>query len=470
MLVKNQKVNVKWNNANRKHYESFGYVFTKNGEEFEVDVTHLTKSSKVFVKFICDWCNSVFERDYHIGLKSENDFCNHQCYGEFSKFFVELDKPIKICESCGKEYKVEKYRYNKSRYCSDDCRHKGHSLEMQGENHHKFKPRKTVKCNWCNQEFEREVWRVNQNTYNFCNVDCRQQWHKNIYLMQEDVIERNKKLLLSNITDGKISTTKSKPQILLNELLISKKIKFTNEKLLGEFSFDVFLDDFDLLIEVNGGFWHCDNRIYNEINYESQVTRIMMDKKKKTFIKNKYNKNILYLWEYDVENAINTCDRLIDLYIKNNGVIKDYHSFNYEITESDDLCLNDNLIVPYMDWDFDKLKTKIDLTVKEKLRIYNPEKHVIFNCDNCGKETDQILSQYMQSTMHYCSANCRTSAKLIGENPKSFHNYNCDNCDLEMNVPNHIYQNFKKGKRKSLCCSRECSYEYRKKKTKGEVI
>lgn len=31
---------VKWNNKNRKYYESLGYIFTKNGDEFEVDVTH----------------------------------------------------------------------------------------------------------------------------------------------------------------------------------------------------------------------------------------------------------------------------------------------------------------------------------------------------------------------------------------------------------------------------------------------
>lgn len=27
---------VKWNNKNRKYYESLGYVFTKNGDSFEV--------------------------------------------------------------------------------------------------------------------------------------------------------------------------------------------------------------------------------------------------------------------------------------------------------------------------------------------------------------------------------------------------------------------------------------------------
>ena len=36
MLVPNQKVEVRWNYNNRKHYEDKGYVFTKNGDTFYV--------------------------------------------------------------------------------------------------------------------------------------------------------------------------------------------------------------------------------------------------------------------------------------------------------------------------------------------------------------------------------------------------------------------------------------------------
>ena len=37
-IIRPQKVKVKWNSNNKKHYESLGYIYTKMGEEFEVKV------------------------------------------------------------------------------------------------------------------------------------------------------------------------------------------------------------------------------------------------------------------------------------------------------------------------------------------------------------------------------------------------------------------------------------------------
>lgn len=50
---------VKWNNKNRKYYESLGYVFTKNGDSFEVPIEQLTKSSKAIVEVLCDFCKKT---------------------------------------------------------------------------------------------------------------------------------------------------------------------------------------------------------------------------------------------------------------------------------------------------------------------------------------------------------------------------------------------------------------------------
>ena len=43
MLITKMAI-VKWNGKNRKHYESLGYKFTKNGDSFEVPVEQLTPS------------------------------------------------------------------------------------------------------------------------------------------------------------------------------------------------------------------------------------------------------------------------------------------------------------------------------------------------------------------------------------------------------------------------------------------
>ena len=50
-------VKVKWNNSNKKHYESKGYKFTKVGEEFECRVEDINKNNtKHWVECLCNSC------------------------------------------------------------------------------------------------------------------------------------------------------------------------------------------------------------------------------------------------------------------------------------------------------------------------------------------------------------------------------------------------------------------------------
>jgi hypothetical protein len=46
---------------------------------------------------------------------------------------------------------------------------------------------------------------------------------------------------------------------------------------------------------------------------------------------------------------------LIQEYIDNDGLLENYHSFNYHI-EDEQILLNDTLIVPYQDMDINKYK------------------------------------------------------------------------------------------------------------------
>ena len=47
-------------------------------------------------------------------------------------------------------------------------------------------------------------------------------------------------------------------------------------------------------------------------------------------LKKEYGIEILYLWEHDLMNNVDKCFRLVMEYIDNNGVLQNYHSFNYE--------------------------------------------------------------------------------------------------------------------------------------------
>ena len=55
-------VKVKWNSKIKKYYEALGYIFTKMGDEFEVRIEDLPKSSHVKVECFCDNCGKPLIR------------------------------------------------------------------------------------------------------------------------------------------------------------------------------------------------------------------------------------------------------------------------------------------------------------------------------------------------------------------------------------------------------------------------
>lgn len=77
-MLLTKTVFIKWNNKNRKYYESLGYVFTKNGDSFKVPVEQLTPSSKAEVEVLCDFCKqTVVKKKYQV-YKTQH----HSKYGD----------------------------------------------------------------------------------------------------------------------------------------------------------------------------------------------------------------------------------------------------------------------------------------------------------------------------------------------------------------------------------------------------
>lgn len=56
-----------------------------------------------------------------------------------------------------------------------------------------------------------------------------------------------------------------------------------------------------------------------------------------------------YIFGNRIYNNTLLCEKLILEYIKRNGNLENYHSFNYYLDENGELILRDNLIVPYQD-------------------------------------------------------------------------------------------------------------------------
>lgn len=79
-LILPQKVEIKWTGNLRKHYESKGYTYTNNLDNFMVDVLDLTKGSTVYVNVKCDFCEKEKFMPYKDYLKlRSNNYCCENC-------------------------------------------------------------------------------------------------------------------------------------------------------------------------------------------------------------------------------------------------------------------------------------------------------------------------------------------------------------------------------------------------------
>jgi very-short-patch-repair endonuclease len=132
----------------------------------------------------------------------------------------------------------------------------------------------------------------------------------------------------------------TKPQIIVNNILDELNIKFENEKPFKFYEVDNYLIDSKLIIEVQGDYFHYNPKFLFNEKHKSKALR--KDKAKNTFFINKYNINILYLWEDDLKNNKDLCKKLIINYIDNYGILENYHSFNYSLVNNN-LILLDNL-------------------------------------------------------------------------------------------------------------------------------
>ena len=115
------------------------------------------------------------------------------------------------------------------------------------------------------------------------------------------------------------------------------------------YNIDIYLVDYDLYIEVMGDCWHSNPTVYiceDRLN-KIQKKRVITDKRKETFMINNYTANMLYLWENDINNNIEVCSSIIDEFIKAKGKLSNYHSFNYCLSNEDELCLSVDICYPY---------------------------------------------------------------------------------------------------------------------------
>lgn len=289
----------------------------------------------------CEYCGKLVYKTKTNYNKHKHHYCSNECQ---KKKEHELTYEDRLCEICGKSFHASKK--STQRFCSIECQGEWQSTQIGVDN-----PRFTqvkVTCDCCGKEYYMKKYKLDAFEHKFCSNDCRQKWYSEVFSQDEQWREISRKRAVK-ILENKQKDTNTKPQQIINSVLDYMNISYINEQGFEYYAVDNYLNDYNLIVEVMGDFWHCNPTKYITENMKDiHKKRIPRDKAKHTYLKNKYNIEILYLWESDIYNNLDVCKSLIDKYIKNNGILENYHSFNYHL-EDGNLILNDNIIVSYQD-------------------------------------------------------------------------------------------------------------------------
>lgn len=229
--------------------------------------------------------------------------------------------------------------------------------DISGENNVRWKDRTIVKCDTCGKDIEKQQHLLTKYKRFFCCQEClsigRKKFNKGENNPNfENGIAWNKEMRLKmselstrRIVNREYNFTETKPQLIINNLLDTMKIKYTNEYDCKYYAIDNHLTDFNLMIEVQGNFFHCNPTMNLKNSREVKIKG--KDKSKHTYIKKYHGIEVLYLWEYDIENNLDLCKKLIEEYTKNNGILNNYHSFNYCLENNKLLELKNKYIIGY---------------------------------------------------------------------------------------------------------------------------
>ena len=301
----------------------------------------------------------IFVNDLTKDFKTENFIeiidCLHQMGVNNQKIKIKV-----YCKECGTELIVRPSQYKKQKHfhCEEHIVHR-----ISGENS-LFYNRVKVLCTNCGKEYSVIPYDYNKknrfgDNHNFCCQQCYWEYRSKYYINDKHHMlgthqteankQKQRELAAKMIANGDMPQTMTKPHRKINDLLISYNINFENEHLEKYHSIDIFLLDYNLMIEIMGDYWHAHPLKYNiEKLTKQQKKSIKQDRSKYTYVK-KYEKiEILYLWEQDINKNLDLCWALIQEYINNNGKLSNYHSFNYHLDEGE-LMLNDIIVIPFQE-------------------------------------------------------------------------------------------------------------------------
>jgi very-short-patch-repair endonuclease len=100
---------------------------------------------------------------------------------------------------------------------------------------------------------------------------------------------------------SKMSDKMTKPEREMNQILLELEVEFEPQKIVGKKIFDFYVPQSNLIIEVDGDYWHANSEKYLESDLNSiQKKNIKNDKFKETLALGS-GYRIIRVWESELE-------------------------------------------------------------------------------------------------------------------------------------------------------------------------
>lgn len=146
------------------------YTSKKIKDGYENTCKKCRENARKTYKLVCLECGQEF-----LGKRKTQVFCNSECRVNSTK-----NRIISNCSVCNKtvERKSSQMNLQGNIYCSNECRHIGHSQQTSGDNHFRFASIE-IPCDYCSKKILRKPSTLKANKYNYCSNECRHKgWTK----------------------------------------------------------------------------------------------------------------------------------------------------------------------------------------------------------------------------------------------------------------------------------------------------
>lgn len=108
-------------------------------------------------------------------------------------------------------------------------------------------------------------------------------------------------------------------EIFVENFLKEKGWNYVSQKAVRHLNYDFYLTDHNVLLEVQGGYWHCDKRVYPDGPKNSVQRENIQKNKNKREIAESRDIPLLEIWELDIEKDPEKTKEQITSFVEENS-------------------------------------------------------------------------------------------------------------------------------------------------------